>query len=139
LSCSPADPLLWLVLYWVETTRNGFRAEYVRYIEMSYKTGPREGWVAQRRNRLALAIFPQLPDALAAQVVDEFAKMLNSGFVDDAVQSFVGPGWPERNRLLPELRNVSERYRQVLANEVYKLGYDIDIPGISRRDPRPWR
>jgi hypothetical protein len=139
LECSPADAFLWLVLYWVETTRNGFHTEYVRYLEMSYKTGPREGWVAQRRNRLALAIFPELPDPLATQVVDEFAKMLNRGFVDGAVQSLVGPGWPERNRLLPELRNVSERYRQALANEVYKLGYDIDVPGISRRDPRPWR
>src|SRR5262249_9678364 len=37
LACAPADPFLWLVLYSVESARNGFRPEYLDYVRLSYR------------------------------------------------------------------------------------------------------
>jgi hypothetical protein len=54
------------------------------------------------------------------------------------VAIFTGPGWRERALLLPGLKDVAERNRQAFARALYKLGYDVDVPGIARPDPRPW-
>jgi hypothetical protein len=40
---------------------------------------------------------------------------------------------------LPRLEAVPEIDRQGFANIVYRLGYDVAVPGIEPRDPRPWR
>jgi len=138
LACSPADPFLWFVLYWVESNRNGFNADYLRYLRLSYQLGPYESWIALKRNRYALAVFQQLPPDLARKAITEFAKLLDTGFYADMVAIFTGPGWRERALLLPGLKDVAERNRQAFARALYKLGYDVDVPGIARPDPRPW-
>ena len=112
LSCAPADPFLWTVLYWLESNRNGFRPDYIRYLALSYEWGPNEGWVALQRNALALAIFGQLPPVVAEKAVTEFARILDSGLSAEAVAIFTGPGWPERNLLLLSLKDVAEPYRR---------------------------
>jgi hypothetical protein len=138
LACSPADPFLWAALYWVESSRNGFRPEYLGYLRLSYRLGPNEGWIALKRNRLAFAIFGQLPPDLAETVLEEFASLLNSGFADETVDILTGPGWPVRNLILPRLARVTEDQRQAFARTAYRRGYDIKVPGIQPRDPRPW-
>jgi hypothetical protein len=138
LACSPADPFLWFVLYWVESNRNGFQADYLSYLRLSYQLGPNESWIALKRNRYALAVFRRLPPDLAKMAITEFAKLLDTGFYADTVAIFTGPGWPERALLLPGLKDVAESHRQAFAKALYKLGYDVDVPGIARRDPRPW-
>jgi len=138
LSCAPANPFLWTVLYWLESNRNGFRPDYIRYLALSYEWGPNEGWVALQRNALALAIFEQLPPVVAEKAVTEFARILDSGLTQQAVAIFTGPGWPERNLLLLSLKDVAEPYRVDFAKALYRAGYDIAVPGVERPDPRPW-
>jgi hypothetical protein len=138
LACSPADPFLWVVLYWVEINRNGFQPDYLKYLRLSYQLGPNEGWIALKRNGYALAIFRQLPPDIAEMTLAEFPRLLDSGFDGAAVAIFTGPGWRERDILLPRLKDVAERHREAFARTVYKLGYDVTVPGVTRRDPRPW-
>lgn len=138
LACSPSDPFLWVVLYWVETNRNGFQPDYLKYLRLSYQLGPNEGWIALKRNGYAFAIFQQLPPDLAQMAIKEFAKLLDTGFYEEAVAIFIGPGWRERAILLPRLKDVAERHRKVFSSLLYKLGYDVDVPGIMHKDPRPW-
>jgi len=138
LACSPADPFLWFVLYWVEINRNGFQSAYLEYLRLSYQLGPNEGWIALKRNGYALAIFQLLPPDLANMAIAEFPRLLDSGFDAEAVAIFTGPGWRERSILLPRLKGVAERHRQVFARALYRLGYDVTVPGIARPDPRPW-
>ena len=138
LACSPADPFLWVVLYWVESTRNGFRPAYLQYLRLSYRLGPNEGWVAIKRNSLSLAVFEQLPPELAEMALAEFASLLDSGFYEDTVAILIGPGWHVRDRLLPRLKQVAERHRQAFARAVYSQGYNVTVPGIENPDPRPW-
>jgi hypothetical protein len=138
LSCSPADPFLWLVLYWVEMNRDGFRAHDVDYLQMSYALGPNEGWIALKRNGLVLAVFDQLPAKLRDKVVAEFANLLNSGFEGELVAILTGPGWKFRGRLLAKLKDVREDYRTDFAKALYHGGYDVVIPGVKLPDARPW-
>ena len=138
IACSPANPFLWTVLYWVETAQNGFNPEYLAYLRLSYLLGPNEGWVALKRNRLALAVFGQLPSDLAEMSIDEFANLLNSGFDYETAEILAGPGWKVRDRLLSRLKDVRESHRQIFAKMLYRNGYNVLVPGIKLADPRPW-
>jgi hypothetical protein len=138
LSCSPADPFLWMVLSWVEGARQGFNQDLLDFLRLSYSLGPNEGWVAARRNRLALSTFERLPSDLADSALDEFVRMLGGGLYQETIAIFTGPGWPIRDKLLSRFAQIPERYREAFAKALYELGYDVDVPGIPRRDPRPW-
>jgi hypothetical protein len=138
LSDNPSDPLLWSVLFWAENTRSGFKRGHLEFLRMSYATGPNEGWIGVRRNRLALAVYPQLPPDIAEAAVDEFARLIDSQFIAPAANILVGPGWPIRETLLARLKSVELANRQRFARTVYRLGYDISVPGVEPRGQRPW-
>jgi len=139
LQCAPSDSFLWLVLYWAETSRNGFDFRYLDFLRLSYKLGPHEGWVALKRSQYALALFEHLPPAVAEQVLEEFVGLVNSGFYHEAAEILIGPGWRLREKILPRLKVINIRYRIDFENEVYQLGYDVEVPGVERPEARPWR
>lgn len=139
LKCAPSDSFLWLVLFWAESTRTGFNAPQIDYLRLSYKLGPYEGWIALKRSRLALAVFDQLPADLAHDVLIEFAGLLQSGFYGEVVDIFIGPGWPVRDKLLSSIKDVPEEQRVSFARALYRLGYDVVVPGVSRPESRPWQ
>ncbi len=138
LDCSPRDAFLWMALAWVEDFRSGFQPEQLTYLRLSYATGPNEGWVAARRNRLALSMFARLSPDLADRAVVEFDRLLDSWIYWDAIAIFEGPGWPIHDRLLASLKDVGLRQRQAFADALYAQGYDVVIPGVEARKPRPW-
>jgi hypothetical protein len=138
LECSPADPFLWLVLYSVESTRNGARDEYLNYISMSYRLGPREGWIAVQRNRVAMTIFPRLPSDVAEMALAEFAELVQSRLYDGAVGTLLGPGWAIRDRLLARLADIDERERSEFASRLNERGVNLPIPGVAAPGQRPW-
>jgi hypothetical protein len=138
LSCEPADAFLWMVLAWVDNARVGPKREQLAFLRQSYRLGPNEGWIAVRRNRLLLAMFPGLPSDLADAAVNEFGRMVNSWFYWETIAIFTGPGWPIRGRLLTSLRSAGERQREAFAKELYAEGYNVIVPGVTPREPRPW-
>ena len=138
LSCAPADPFLWLVLYWVANTESGSTAKYLNYMQMSYRLGPNEGWIALKRNPLAFQVFKQLPPELAQSAVDEFISLVESRFYEQAAEIFVGAAWPEHDLILSHLAGVNDQDRQLFADALHRHGSDIDVPGVPRRDQRPW-
>jgi hypothetical protein len=139
LSCAPADPFLWFALFWTVTREDGFRPETIKYLAMSYRLGPNEGWIIARRNSIALSVFDKLPPDLANDVADEFTKIVGYGMSQYAAQLFTGPGWPVHDVLLRHLATstVSPDQRKAFANSLDALGYDIDIPGVPVK--RGWR
>ena len=138
LSCAPADPFLWFVLYWLENARGGLDHKHFEYLRMSYMLGPNEGWIGVKRNRFAIAVFEHLPPDLADMAISEFAHLLESGFNSDVVAILTGPGWRIRDRLLHGLRNVPKIHREGFSRALYWQGYDVDVPGIPRIDQRWW-
>jgi hypothetical protein len=138
LVLDPADAFLWLLLYWVKNERDGFDAGNIRYLEQSYAAGPYEGWIALRRNRLALAIFPLLGEQLQQKVVAEFAGMVESEFTDDAARNLTGVGWTQKDRLLASLGGVSLIAREAFAKRLAYDGVKATVPGVDLPE-RMWR
>ncbi len=137
LSCGPADPFLWLVLYWVENTENGFNTDHLKYLRMSYRLGPNEGWIGLKRNRITFAALPNLPTDLAEYASKEFTGLVEMGSYEQAAEILTGPAWPLRQQLLSRLRNIEKRHRVIFADILDKKGYDVAIPGVETPSSRP--
>ncbi|MDA9516555.1 hypothetical protein XI04_26365 [Bradyrhizobium sp. CCBAU 11430] len=136
-SVNPTDSFLWLMLYSVQTSRNGFDPKTVPHLERSYLAGPHEGWIALRRNQLALAVFPLLSEVAQARVVDEFAEMVDADFWNDTEANLTGIGWAHRDRLLAGLQRVDLVSREAFARMLFRDGYDVPVPGVKPKE-RPW-
>jgi hypothetical protein len=108
-------------------------------LRMSYMFGPNEGWIAVRRNPLALAEFPSLPKPIAEQVLSEFAMMVRSGLYQDAANIIASVGRDLRELLLGGLDQVDETHRNDFAKVLeYKKLDEVPIPGVRRQPARPF-
>jgi hypothetical protein len=132
LSCAPADPFLWLALYLVEVNAQGLKPDYLKYLRLSYRLGPHEGWIALKRNPLAFTAFQQLTPDLGEAAVNEFVTMLlDLHFSDSAAEILIGPAWPQRELILPHLSRLTDYQRQAFAEALIRRGYDLNVPGIG--------
>jgi hypothetical protein len=141
LSCSPADPFLWLALYWLETTEHGYKPQDLKYLRLSYQLGPNEGWIALRRNGITFAMLQSSPDWCDPRVcilskfsdiaINEFVRLVSSGFYDQAVDVFTGSAWPDRELILPHLAVIAEQDKRRFADVLHRRGFDINVPGVA--------
>ncbi|WP_038973335.1 hypothetical protein [Bradyrhizobium genomosp. III] len=138
LALSPMDSFLWLMLYSIEISRNGFDEGAIGLLNESYVTGPLEGWIALRRNKLALAAFAALPVAMQARVVSEFAGLVDADFTDVAALNLMGVGWPQLDRLLAGVANINAIPREAFARRLRREGLKVNVPGVES-DERLWR
>ncbi|QQN65739.1 hypothetical protein JIR23_08645 [Bradyrhizobium diazoefficiens] len=138
LAQSPGDSFLWMMRYSVAIARGGFDEGNIRFLDRSYATGPLEGWIALRRNRLALASFPMLGGQLQDRVVAEFAGLVDSDLTDAAVSNLEGVGWSQKDRLLAGLGAVDIESKERLSKWLSADGIRVKIPGVEF-DERPWR
>jgi hypothetical protein len=136
LLCSPADSFLWLALYWLENIQNGVSAHSLKNLWMSYQSGPNEGWVAIKRNRLALAEYDKLPARIAEEATNEFIGLVESGFYEQTGDLFIGQSSRVRELLLIRLKNVDERHRRAFVRALAAKGEAVEIPGIEHQGLR---
>lgn len=138
LHCAPADAYLWLLLFSIENASGGFRAANLEYLRTSYLMGPHEGWIAVKRNPVALAMLPGLDPELARTVLDEFASLVQNGLYDESAVIFANANPVVRDRLLIRLADVPEINRRRFAKALESQLPSVAVPGIDR-DERPWR
>ena len=124
LSCSPADPFLWLALFWMNSSDSHLRPDDLNYLRISYSTGPNEGWIGVKRNRLAFARYDQLTADLADNAVVEFGRLVESGFFQAAAEIFGGLAAKERYLVLAHLNHIPKRSREDFLKVLNNLGYD---------------
>jgi hypothetical protein len=139
LAHNPTLSFLWLTDYWLQQIRRGSAGADLGFLRMSYLTGPNEGWIAVKRNPIALGVFPSLPDELQGSVIGEFAGLVRSWLYQDAANILAGPGWPVRERLLDGLAQLSEGHRRGFANALEARDVeDVVIPGVEKRPHQPF-
>jgi hypothetical protein len=134
---APSDPFLWLARFWLDNVVNGFRPDHLRDLRMSYDLGRFEGWIAIKRNRLALAYYSVMSNDLAELAVSEFVGLVRWGFAGEAADIAAGPGRQLRTILFPRLKDLIVDQRRIFAQGVY--GQDLDdvpVPGISPPKPQ---
>ncbi|WP_407121659.1 hypothetical protein [Bradyrhizobium sp. STM 3561] len=137
LSQNPADSFLWLNLYSVHNARYGLGSQSLSYLAQSYVTGPREGWIAVRRNRLGLAVLAMLSAKTQGTAINEFASMVSAGLIEEAASNLTSVGWSHRARLLASLRDTDIVARYSLSKALYREGINVAIPGVDA-DQRQW-
>ncbi|QPF87111.1 hypothetical protein IC762_12775 [Bradyrhizobium genosp. L] len=137
LTVAPTNSFLWLLLYSVQMVRTGLESSVVVYLGHSYTTGPLEGWIALRRNRLALSAFPFLNPVTQRLAISEFAEMVDADLTDESATNLSGVGWLYRDRLLAGLEGVDMASREKLAKRLARDGIKVRVPGVEQ-DDRPW-
>jgi hypothetical protein len=138
LACSPAEPFLWLVLFWEDNTRNGFKPQNIAFLEMSYRLSQYEAWISLKRVPLALAMLRQLPVELVDRVVAEFIGLINSNYYLEMAEIFPHLDREVANLILAQAEKINLRRREAFAKELYRIGYDVSMPGVAPAQPRPW-
>lgn len=140
LTGSPNVPYQWLVLYWAESRLNGYNPQYLRYLRMSYDTGPLEGWVALRRNRIALALYAVLTDDLKEAALTEFIGLARSQLFADTADIFGNSTPIVRAALIARLDQLKVPDRQAFVKIIYDKGFwEAAVPGVNLVPSRPWR
>lgn len=138
LLSNPGDSFCWLLLFSIDATRNGFDLAKVKFLEASYQFGPWEGWIALRRNSLALSTMSFLGNGYQQAVVSEYAGIVDADFVEVGAFILANSGWQSRDRLLSGLTSVDLREREALNRQLSRIGIRVAIPGIELEE-RPWR
>ena len=129
---APYDPFLWLVRFWLDNTRSGLRPENLRFLRMSYSLGRYEGWISEKRSRVAFSVFSVLPNDLAELAISEFVGLVRWGLVSEAAEIAAGPAFPIRNILFPRLKELKIEQRRRFAAIWYQREIDdVLVPGIA--------
>jgi hypothetical protein len=140
LACAPADSLVWLTLFWLDTGKRGLTDQNASYLRLSYALGRNEGWIAEWRLRLALLLFKQLPPDLSNDAVDDFVNLVSTGqYYWQAAGMFIDARPLVQYRIIDRMKTANIALRQAFARTLHERGMDIDIPGVERPAPRPWR
>lgn len=139
IQASPTNSFMWVTDYWARSVRSGNKADGLKSLGMSYALGANEGWIALRRNPLALSAFTSLPDKLAERVLTEFAGLVRSGFYEQAANILAGSGESVRDKLLNRLIKVDDDDRRRFAKALASKGLDdIVVPGVEMHSSRPF-
>jgi hypothetical protein len=83
--------------------------------------------------------YEALPPDLMEYAVNEYAALVDAGFIAQAVQNLKRPGWNLRHVLLPRLNVARLEARLALNRALLAEGIDVDIPNVERKERRPWR
>jgi hypothetical protein len=139
LQCSPSDAYLWLVLFSIETIADGFKPAQLDYLRMSYQLAPHEGWVALKRNAVALTMYFDLDPALAQAALDEYAELLQNGLYDEAAAIFTNLTPAIQRTVLDRVAETPLPQRERLSKALDGLLPGVPVPGVDRRDDQPWK
>jgi len=139
LACSPSDSLAWLMLFWLNMSKNGYSTEYGRYLQLSYDASPNEAAVALWRNRIVLDLNDRVPSKFTDLAVVEFVKLVNSERLYPEMGNVFERAPPElQRRLALALRTAEPRPREVFARMLLDRGVRANIPDTKSVQDRPW-
>lgn len=140
LSVAPMDSYQWLSLFWVSTKDGPFRSEFLRYLDMSYATGPNEGWVALRRSPLVLGLYPVLTSGLRRAALEEFAGLVRSHLYSQAAAIAANTTPNTRKAIVAKISSLPLPDRESFAHAADEKGItDLVMPGVETEPLRPWR
>lgn len=139
LSCGPFDSLSWLVLFWLDSAKQGVNTRNLSYLRLSYALGPYEGWIAVWRNKLAIKLFAQLSPDLTDKALKEFVTLVDAGYLyREAAAIFASATPAVQLNLIEGLKAAKKARREGFAQALYDKGFDVSIPGVEK-PARPWQ
>jgi hypothetical protein len=115
LRCTPADANAWLLLAIAEQ-RLGLPSQNVsQRVAMSYRYGPREGWIAGRRLLFLCQNADGIPETLRADAMRDFGGILEARRLNEVVDAYRACPAEDRKRLDVVLVSASSEARAAFA------------------------
>ncbi|MGJ4952563.1 hypothetical protein [Bradyrhizobium sp. HKCCYLS20291] len=139
LRCIPTDGYLWLLLFSMDSRGSDVAPAHLDDLRMSYAVAPHEGWIALKRNPVALGSFTALDPGLARLAVNEYAELVQNGLYDEAASIYAAVGAEARIAVLVRLIEVAQVHRERLSRAMDAVLPGVPIPGVDRSDDQPWK
>lgn len=121
LRAAPARSELWLERARLLLLLDGSQEEVFRALRVSYRTGPREGWIAVQRIPIALRLWESLPDDLRSSVREDIRLAMSKSALIASIASLYMKDFSIRTTLVSLLEDTSELSRQRFLEEVKRL------------------
>lgn len=140
LECVPQNSLAWLSLYWSTIHAEGISDRVLGYLANSYRAGPREAWIAIRRNPLAVSVIHRLEPHVQEAVLREWTELVQGALFDSAALALRRADLNTRERLLDRGKDAVKPVNwRLFARRLDRLDIDIALPNIEENRLRPWR
>lgn len=135
--CDPHQSFAWLSLYSARIAKRGFDDTAQRLLAMSYRTAPREAWIAGRRSIMAVHVFKYLDPATQAHVLDDAAGLTEAGLEDFAVQLYMAGSPAFKKQLVSRLLQLSAGRQSGVVDAFDRAG--VVLPAaLEKPDGLPW-
>lgn len=138
LYCSPYQSLGWTILALGEYFANGHTPRLDTLIDLSYRTGPYEGWPLARRLDLLALIAPDLSPEQSAMLKAQIDAVVDSDLHPMLAALYVQQDEAHRGPLRKVFAELSARDQDLVTKVVRRLGADIELPLATPRGQRPW-
>jgi len=139
LTCNPNATVSWTILAWIEFIRNDDTPRLRALLDMSFRTGPFEGWALLRRVELMLHIFPTLDQPGVIQLSSQLNWLLSLGAAEVLAEQYLATGPAQQAYLRDIMATASERDQKRVAELVRQRGSDIVLPLVEPQGSRPWK
>ncbi|MFG1346777.1 hypothetical protein V5F59_17950 [Xanthobacter autotrophicus DSM 431] len=139
LTCNPNSSALWAVLAWNEFIKNDDTPRLHALLDMSYRTGPYDGWALIRRVDMQLRFLPNISDVERARLVDQIDWLILSDLLPLVAARFVEGGEPQKALIKEILSRTDEQDQKKAATMIRQQGGDIELPFVEPLGARPWR
>jgi hypothetical protein len=122
LACAPRDSFMWLLLFGMETEHGILNEHSFDLLAMSYDTAPNEAWIALRRIVVALPVIRNAPEPIQQKVLDEFQKLVVTGFLEMPARSYLNAPPLTRSLLQSRIDQLDQRSQRNFLEAVQKAG-----------------
>jgi hypothetical protein len=112
LSCAPSQSYAWLMLFWVYAEFDELQPAHFAFLDMSYRTGPREAWVARKRVEIMFDHWAQLPAAWQQKAVAEFRDLASRSQATEMAAVYATVDEQLRDRLRSVLFELPDEQRR---------------------------
>lgn len=139
LACSPGSTLAWTLLAWIEQVRNDDTPHLRELVQMSFRTGPFEGWPLVRRLEIMLRFTAPLSETEKKQIADQSRWLLQFSLWNVLADFYMVGSDAQKDMLYPIFAEADRRTQKLIAQYIRQGGASIDLPLVEPEGNRPWR
>jgi hypothetical protein len=121
LACTPRDSFMWLLLFGMEAEHGILNEHSFDLLAMSYETAPNEAWIALRRIVVAIPVVRLARDPIQQEVLDEFQRLITTGFVEMPARSYLNASPLTRSLLQSRVGRLDSLSREKFSDTLQKL------------------
>jgi hypothetical protein len=122
LSCTPRESFVWLAAFDLQLLHGELNEHTFDLLAMSYQTSRNEAWISIRRNSVAMPFVPVAPEPIRDEILSEFQRLVQFGFVEIAARSYLNASPPTRLLLQARVEQLDSSQQRAFSGALQELG-----------------